>query len=105
MVWLLALEVADALVEPVDLVLGALADGALGLAVVGALPGQLVGREVRDAARVGRRAPLLGRLPVGIAVVPGCLGPCVCLARGGHADGARVVVRLIPAGEKSAPES
>jgi hypothetical protein len=38
---LLVLEVADALIQAVDLVLGALANGTLGLAVVCALPGKL----------------------------------------------------------------
>ena len=60
---LLALELADAAVQGVDLVLGALADGALGLAVVCALTGELLGREVGDAARRRAGASFLrGRL-------------------------------------------
>lgn len=59
MVGLLALQLADALIQPVDLFLGALADGALGLAIVCAFAGELLGREVGDAARVGLAASLL----------------------------------------------
>lgn len=63
MVGLLALEVVDAAVQGIDLVLGALADGALGLAVVRALAGELLGREVGHASRRRAGAALLrGRL-------------------------------------------
>jgi hypothetical protein len=50
---LLALELLDATLERLDLVAGALADGALGLAVVCSLLGQLLGRQVGDTARRG----------------------------------------------------
>ena len=70
MVWLLALQVPDALVQPIDLVLSPLADGALSFTVVGAFAGQLLGCEVRDTTRAAY-APLLGRLtPVGWIIVP-----------------------------------
>ena len=54
-VWLLALELLDLSIEAFDLVLGALADGALGLSVVGTLALELLGGEIRDAARRRRR--------------------------------------------------
>lgn len=68
---LLALEIADALVQAVDLRLGALSDGALGLAVVCALSSELLGGEVCDATRGGGRAALFrGRLArIGLTVV------------------------------------
>jgi hypothetical protein len=71
MVRLLALEIPYALVQAVDLRLGALSYGALGLAVVCALPGKLLGGEVCDATRGGGRAALLrGWLArIGLAVV------------------------------------
>lgn len=59
MVRLLALQLLDALVQAVNLRLGALANGALGLAVVCALPGELLGSEVCDATRSCARAALL----------------------------------------------
>lgn len=72
MVRLLALEVAYALVEAVDLVLGALSNRALGLAVVCALPRELLGGEVGDAARIGAGAALLAGLAIVLRVaVPG----------------------------------
>ena len=63
-VWLLTLQVSDALVQAIDLVLGALANGALSFAVVCALAGELLGCEIGDATR--RRASLA--LFVGLAV-------------------------------------
>jgi hypothetical protein len=60
-VGLLALEVQDAPVQRVDLVLGALADGTLGLAVVCPFARKLLGREVGDASGRRRSAALLGR--------------------------------------------
>ena len=62
MVRLLALEVPYALIQAVNLRLGALSYGALGFAVVCALPGKLLGCEVGDATRRrGARAALLRR--------------------------------------------
>jgi hypothetical protein len=59
MVRLLALQLLNALVQAVNLRLGALANGALGLAVVCALPGELLGSEVCDATRSCARAAFL----------------------------------------------
>jgi hypothetical protein len=71
MVRLLALELSNALVQAVDLRLGALSYGALGLAVVCALPSELLRGEVCNATRGGGRAAFLrGRLTrIGLAVV------------------------------------
>jgi hypothetical protein len=89
---LLALEVSYALIEPVDLVLGALADRALGLAVVCALPGKLLGREVGDAAPMGHLLALLVRLVIlRLLAVPDGRRWCICLGWRRHADGGRVM--------------
>lgn len=60
-VGLLALEVLDAAVQGIDLVLCALTNGALGLAVVRTLPCELFGGEVGDASGRGASATLLCR--------------------------------------------
>jgi hypothetical protein len=92
MVRLLVLEVADALIQAVNLVLCALANGALGLAVVCALPGQLFGGEVGDAARVGARPALLvGQAIFGLLTVSDGRGGCVGLGWGRHADYGRLL--------------
>lgn len=61
MVRLLALEVADALVQTVNLRLGALSYRALRLAVVCALSSELLGGEVCNATRGGGRAAFARR--------------------------------------------
>jgi hypothetical protein len=92
MVWLLVLEVADALIQAVNLVLCALANGALGLAVVCALPGQLFGGEVGDAARIGARPALLvGQAILGLLTVSDGRGGCIRLGWGRHADYGRLL--------------
>lgn len=53
LVRLLAFELADARLQAFYGILGALADGPLGFSVVGALLGQLLGRQVGDASRAG----------------------------------------------------
>jgi hypothetical protein len=84
---LLVLEVADALIQAVDLVLGALANGTLGLAVVCALPRELLGGEVGDAAGVGPRPALLIGLPIfGLLAVSQGRARCARVSRGRHAD-------------------
>lgn len=71
MVGLLALELSYALVQAIDLRLGALSDRALGLAVICAFPSELLGGEVCNATRGGGRAALFrGSLTrIGLAVV------------------------------------
>lgn len=87
MVRLLALQVSYPLIEPVDLVLGALSYRALGLAVVCAFPSQLLGSEVGDTARVGARPALLIRMVIfRLFAVSDGRRWCSRIARGRHAD-------------------
>lgn len=76
MVWLLGFQLADAVVQALDLLLGALADGALCLSIILSLPGELLWGEVGDATRrglAGGSAPFsLGLL--GWGLVRGRLG-------------------------------
>jgi hypothetical protein len=81
---LLALKLPYPLVESVDLVLGSFSNGALGFAVVGALPGELLGREVRDTTRVGACPTLFAGLAISRVIVSdGTLGR-VCFDRRRH---------------------
>lgn len=92
MVRLLALEVPDALIQTVDLVLGALSNRALGLAVVRALPGELLGGEVCDATRVWAGAALLvGLTVIMLVAVPRARVWCISIVRRRHADCGLVV--------------
>lgn len=68
MVRLLALKVSDALIELVNLVLGALADGALSFSIVCAFPRELFGSEVGYAAWVRSCTALLAGLAVRLLV-------------------------------------
>lgn len=62
MIRLLALEVPNALIQTVDLCFCALSDCALSLAIIRALPCELLGSEICDATRGGRAAFLRSRL-------------------------------------------
>ena len=84
---LLALQVTYALVQAINLVLCALSDCALGLAVVCALAGELFGGEVGDTARIGACPALFARLAIGGSIVPRGPFGSICLARGRHAHG------------------
>jgi hypothetical protein len=53
MIRLLALKLSNAAAQALNLILSTLSNGTLGLSIVGALAGELLGREVGDASRRG----------------------------------------------------
>jgi hypothetical protein len=81
---LLALKLPYPLIESVDLVLGSFSNRALGFAVVCALPGELLGREVRDTTRVGACPALFVGLSISRAIVSKGTFWRVCFARRRH---------------------
>lgn len=86
MVWLLALQIPDALIEAIDLVLCPLPDGTLSFAVVCALSSKLFRRKVGNATRVGASPALFVGLTIARTIVSrGSFGR-VCLRRRRHAD-------------------
>jgi len=83
---LLALQITYPLVQAIDLVLCALSDCTLGLAVVCALAGELLGREVGDTTRIGACPALFVGVAIGGPIVSRGPFGCICLARRRHAQ-------------------
>lgn len=86
MVRLLTLQVPDALIEAIDLVLGALSNGTLSFAVVCALAGKLFRREIGHATRIGASPALFVGLTIARAIISRGPFGCICLRRRRHAD-------------------
>lgn len=82
---LLALQITYPLVQAIDLVLCALSDCTLGLAVVCALAGELFGREVGDTTRIGACPALFAGVAISGPIVSRGPFGCICLARRRHA--------------------